>query len=99
MSIMSRGVLLWLRLSCIICFIHFVDYAIGKTIRVAPSDIFGGMSTTIEKRVLSQGIPYVDNFLDELGAKSRLTAFVPACRFDNISLNLGRKLEPPVHFL
>jgi len=80
-------------------FIHFVDHTVGKTFRITPADILGGMATAVEQRVVRKSVPNPNNFFDKFCPESGLAGFIPMCRFGDVQLDCGRKLYPPVHLL
>ncbi len=50
----------------VIFLFDFIDDTIGKTIRVAPTNVFCRVAATIEKRIFCKTIPNVDYLLHEL---------------------------------
>jgi len=77
--------------------VDFMNHAIRKSIRITPADIFSWVTATVEQRIFSQHIPYLDNFFDELFSQSGLAGFVPIRRRRDIGFDFRSELDPPVH--
>src|SRR5690349_21407899 len=97
MSIMTCRVKNCDNMNCLRRFKNLVNNAIGKTLRVAPAQIFGWVFTGGTQWAGSHPIPNLGNFLDELRSQSRLVAFVPKSSFRQISFHLRSDDQLPTH--
>jgi hypothetical protein len=78
-------------------FIDFVNHAVGKVVRIAPTNIPRGMMARVQKGIRYQGIPHFDQLLRELRPQSGLSGFVLLGRFSDVLLNFRRELDAPAH--
>ena len=82
---------------CSICFVNFVNHAIGKFFRITPTNVFRGMTTTIEQRIDGEGIPSANDFFYKERTESGLAGFIPGCGFRNVVLNGWGEFHSPLH--
>ena len=80
--------------------VHFVNDAIRKTVRIAPTDVFVRMTAGIEQGIFFERVPNPDDFFHELHTQSGLSGFIPdrSCnilRGINCRLNDRRRHIPP----
>jgi hypothetical protein len=79
------------------CLDDFVDYPVGKSVGITPSDILAGMSAALEQGVLCQRIEHADNFLPELVSQSGLMRIIPSGGLTHVGLNFWAEQDAPTH--
>jgi len=63
MTITSGGVRNCCYNDGLVRFRYFVNHTVGKTVRVAPTDILGRVTTAMEQGVYCKGVPNTNNLL------------------------------------
>lgn len=76
---------------------QFVNDPVGKTIRIAPADVFDWLPATTKQRVLGKPVSDLDHLLDKRRAQTRLLRFLPRGGLGHIFLHLRPELDPPLH--
>jgi len=80
-------------------FLHFVDYAIRKPLRVPPADVLRRVSAAVQQGIIRQGMPNLDDLLHKLSAWPRLPRLVPSRGFGHVQFHLRAKFNHPAHLV
>ena len=70
----------------LLLFEHFVNYAIRKTPRIAPTNVFARMSTTMQQGIDRKFVEHIQELFDKSVAKIFAAAFVPSGNLDYVIL-------------
>ena len=78
---------------------HLVDNAIRKPFRVPPTNVLRWVPAAIQQGILAKRAPNLNDLLNKLAAKPRLSRFIPSSGFGHVLFNLRAKFNKPVHLV
>jgi hypothetical protein len=95
---MPRGVEYSGDYNCLLLINHFVNHAIGETLRISPTNVFARMSAAVKQGIARKFIENCQELFDESVAKTFALAFIPRCDLDYVILRFRAVREPSRSF-
>jgi len=78
-------------------FPHFINHAIGETLRIAPTDVLARMATGIKQWVHRERIQYSNYFRAKFRTQTRLLRIIPIRRRGDVLFDFRADYHAPIH--